>query len=143
MKKQFILVLMMLFVSAAIYAGTTLIESFTAESGGNNVTLRWKSSSEENTGRYEIERSSDQIVFQKIDSKDAVGNANQYSYIDEEAFYKKDNNGKIDLAAKNIYYYRLKIVYKDNSAIYSDIVNVTHKASSIKRTWGMIKEMFR
>jgi hypothetical protein len=39
--------------------------------------------------------------------------------------------------------YRLRIVRDDQSAGYSNTVTVTHSVSGIKRTWGMIKEMFR
>jgi hypothetical protein len=44
---------------------------------------------------------------------------------------------------KNFYSYRLKAVYTNGSSHYSDEVRVNHTINSIRRTWGMIKEMFK
>jgi hypothetical protein len=56
---------------------------------------------------------------------------------------KQDVTGNDDLMSQKTYSYRLKIIFSDNTYIYSDIALVKHKPSSIRRTWGMIKEMFR
>ena len=37
--------------------------------------------------------------------------------------------------------YRLKIIY-DNSISYSQSITVSRPTSGVRRTWGMIKEMF-
>jgi hypothetical protein len=42
-----------------------------------------------------------------------------------------------------MYSYRIKVIAFDNSVSYSNIVSVSHSVSGIRRTWGMIKEMFR
>jgi hypothetical protein len=70
----------------------------------------------------------------------AKGNATSYKYIDEDAYSRKNSDGTL---SQTIYSYRIKIISNDNSYIYSNTVNVTQEASIIRRTWGMIKEMFR
>jgi hypothetical protein len=55
-------------------------------------------------------------------------------------FAKGDGSNDVQ---NNQLQYRLKLVRPDKSFTYSNSVSVTHSVSSIKRTWGMIKEMFR
>ena len=71
----------------------------------------------------------------------AKGNNQSYTYRDDEAFGKRDgNDGSV---ARNYFTYRLKMIGADQNTSYSNTVGVTHNVSGIKRTWGMIKEMFR
>lgn len=117
-----------------------MLDSFNAKSDGKNITIEWKSADESSVSRYELERTNSANNFTYLTSQDAKGSNYSYRYVDEEAFMKDDNTGT---QSKNIYTYRLKIVKKDNSISYSDNVTVTHNISGIRRTWGMIKEMFR
>ena len=141
--KKTINILLFIFAFAAIaYASDSILKNFTAESGGDFVTLRWTTENESGIRQFEIERSSSDQVYKKIETKLASGKASSYSYIDEEAFMKQ-GSGNDELTSKNVYSYRLKLVYKDNNTTYSDEAYVMHKPSSFRRTWGMIKEMFR
>jgi len=56
-----------------------------------------------------------------------------YSYTDRTAYKTSDN----------VYVYRLRIVESGGTASFSQDVPVTHSVSSVKRTWGSIKAMFR
>ena len=40
-------------------------------------------------------------------------------------------------------YYRLRVVNNDNSFQYSEVLNVIPNISSISRSWGSIKALFR
>jgi hypothetical protein len=40
------------------------------------------------------------------------------------------------------YKYRLRMNLSDGELSYSETVNVTKPSSGVRRTWGMIKEMF-
>jgi hypothetical protein len=133
-------ILLIVIASASLIAGDILLESFYAKSDGKNITIEWKSADESNISRYELERTNSANNFTYLTSLEAKGSHNSYRYVDEEAFMKDDNTGT---QGKNIYTYRLKIVKSDNSHSYSNIVTVTHNVSGIRRTWGMIKEMFR
>ncbi|MCL5991990.1 MAG: hypothetical protein M1419_07805 [Bacteroidetes bacterium] len=135
-----IVILLLSLTTASLIAGDNLLDSFNAKSDGKNITIEWKSADESSVSRYELERTNSANNFTYLTSQDAKGSNYSYRYVDEEAFMKDDNTGT---QSKNIYTYRLKIVKKDNSISYSDNVTVTHNISGIRRTWGMIKEMFR
>ena len=61
--------------------------------------------------------------------------------IDVEAFIKNMKNAKaqekIDLK------YKIKVKYNNGTTKESQDVEVSYNVSSVKRTWGMIKELFR
>ncbi len=71
--------------------------------------LRWETSSEQNSATFDVERSADALMFEKIGSLAAAGNsatAKAYSFTDNQAL-----NG--------LNYYRLKQVDKDGGFSYS------------------------
>jgi hypothetical protein len=122
-------------------AGDTQLEYFRANSDGKVITIEWKASNESTVSDYEIERAAPGKFFEKIHTEKAINSQNaDYKYIDDEAYYKDTDNKTIN--SDDLYSYRIKIVYQDNSYTYSNTINVEHKVSSIRRTWGMIKQMF-
>ena len=142
MKKTFFTIVLIVSAIALAFASDSVIKSFTAESGGDSVTIKWNTESENNVKQFEIERATTDNVFKRIHIKNASGKPSNYSFLDEEAFMKQDGTDS-EIKLQNVYSYRIKILYKDNNTTYSDEAYVTHKPSSIRRTWGMIKEMFR
>jgi hypothetical protein len=121
--------------SMLLFAGVYL-EKFVAKSEGGNVTIEWKTREEGNVARFEIERKSgNNDSYMMIASVDASGNNSEYQYIDRSAYKSTDA----------LYIYRLKIIDRSSSVapVYSNVVSVTHKVSSVKSTWGSIKSMFR
>lgn len=135
-------IIIFLLASALLYAGNIALDSFTAKSDGSTITVEWKLNQESNVLNYEIERSSDNASFKKIYIQKAKNESFGYKYIDQDAFMKKDPNGN-NQTQGNVYSYRIRIVNNDNTSSYSDIAYVTHNVNSIKRTWGMLKEMFK
>lgn len=117
------------------------LQYFQAKSNGTSVSLEWKSATETDVVHYEIERAGDDNQFRYVATVTAKGSNQSYTYRDDEAFGKRDNTD--GTVARNYFTYRLRIVGSDQNASYSSSVGVTHNVSSIKRTWGMIKEMFR
>jgi hypothetical protein len=113
---------------------------FKAISTSNGVSITWKSKSEANYKSYEVERSIDAVSYKSIITKDASGSNNTYTFIDEEVF--KQTGGKNEIQQSK-YYYRLKVNFKDGSSDKSDEIYVIHQTSSIRKTWGMLKEMFK
>jgi hypothetical protein len=142
MKKTISILLFILAFAVIAFATDTILKNFTAESGGDFITVRWTTENEAGIKQFEIERSASDQIYKKIETRLALGKASSYSYIDEEAFMKQDG-GNTEIQSQNVYSYRLKVVYKDNNSSYSDEAYVMHKPSSFRRTWGMIKEMFR
>lgn len=77
----------------------------------NKVMLTWKTSREENSDHFEIERSSNGAAFQKIGTVNAGGSSvetKNYSFVDDQPL-----NGKS--------FYRLKMVDDNSSYKYSHI----------------------
>ena len=115
--------------------GGAFLEFFNGRSDGDNVVLEWKTRSESNLQRYEIQRKAGQsgefITLATISPK---GANSQYHYTGRAAY--KD--------AGNVYVYRLRIVETGSGpSSFSNEVTISHSVSSVKRTWGSIKAMFR
>jgi hypothetical protein len=140
MKTQILVVVFAIFAVTLAFAGNTILESFKASSDGKVIKLEWKSMDESGIARYELERAGSDMIFLQVKQLSAKGFSNYYSYNDEEAFLKGGNS---NTQSKHIFFYRIKIIKNDDSFVYSDNVSVTHNLSGIRRTWGMIKEMFR
>jgi hypothetical protein len=88
---------------------------------GNDVALSWKTETELNSDHFEIERSTDNINFSRIGSKQAAGNSVStinYAYTDPNM-------------AAPAYYYRLRMVDIDGQYVYSNIAFV-RKSGGIK-----------
>jgi hypothetical protein len=109
-----------------IYSGSTMVTlpltltGFTATANGASVDLVWKTSSESNSSRFIIEKSSDNQHFIEVATIDAAGSSTvtkAYSFTDDKpAYFERPT------------FYRLVLLDKDGSKKYSNVVNVTLKA---------------
>jgi hypothetical protein len=109
------------------------IGDFNAIASGQSVYLQWTSSSETEALEYRIQRSFDGIRFHDIHSIALQGSRHTYYYTDSDLFK----------SAQQTYYYRIAIVKRDSSFLYSVTQEVSLSFSGIRRTWGSIKAMFR
>lgn len=141
MKMKITAIILLAFTTLALFASDNVIEYLRAKSDGKSITVEWKTTSEQDINSFAIERAGSDQIFESIETKQAKGFASTYTYLDESAFKTSENGDKT--LSKNIYFYRIAINKKDGSKVYSTIANVTHNTSSIRRTWGMLKEMFR
>jgi len=116
------------------------LQYFQAKSNGNAIVVEWKSANESDVAQYEIERAGADKQYRYVATIQAKGSNQSYSYNDTEAFGKAESDKNI---TANYFTYRLKVVTRDKNASYSNTIGVAHNVSGIKRTWGMIKEMFR
>ncbi|MEM9848238.1 MAG: T9SS type A sorting domain-containing protein [Bacteroidota bacterium] len=99
--------------------------TFTAKQAASTVLLEWATASEMNFDRYELERSTDAISFQKIASVAGQINATaqqNYAYKDQPKL------------SSNRYYYRLKMIDQDGSFEYSPIRSVKFSHTNWKAT---------
>ncbi len=102
---------------------------------GDEVTIQWQSSNENGVESYEIERrGEDSPDFRRLSRVDAKGSGSIYSYVDDGAFYKSGSSKRFT--------YRLKAVGGATQQ-FSPTVSITHEVSSVRKSWGMIKELFR
>ena len=126
-------VIIILLTSGILYAVTD-IQYFTAKNESDAILLEWKTGSEDNLQRFEIERSaSEPNNFIHIGNVTAIGNNSYYYYRDNMAMNP----------IPPIYYYRLKLVDNSGNYVYSQTITVTHVISSVRDTWGSIKSIFR
>ncbi|MBN8574483.1 MAG: hypothetical protein J0M05_11270 [Candidatus Kapabacteria bacterium] len=136
--KKLLLILSVVCATVAVAAEASL-DYFTAKSDGRSITVQWRSAVENNIRSYEVERSNDGKTFRYLKAINATGSNSEYRFSDEEVFMKGDGESSLSSS----YSYRLRIIGKDNSVTYSNQTNVSHAVSGVRRTWGMIKEMFR
>ena len=132
MQRGILKLFLILIVVATVYGGAFL-DYFHGRSEGDDVRLEWKTGEEVNLDQFVIERKTPQSPFVELTSIEPEGDNSFYSYLDEAA-YKSENL---------VFIYRLKIVDIDGSTSFSSEVTVSHNVSSVKRTWGSIKAMFR
>ena len=127
-----ILILFLILSAGIILPGVFLLK-FTVSSLSGNVVLDWQCSSESNLKDYVIQRKTVNGNYSDIASIQSRSDMN-YEYVDQTA-YKTDDQ---------VYTYRIKILDNDGSLSYSQEIPVLHNTiSSVKRTWGSIKALFR
>lgn len=131
-KNTIFLVVAIVLLTSTLFAGA-LIEFLHASSDGENVILTWQTTQETSVKEFIVMRGTTRENMIEIESLSPIGSNSLYTYVDENA-YKTTNS---------FYVYKLKIVDNDNSVSYSGYVSVTHQVSSVKRTWGSIKALFR
>jgi len=105
------------FSSTAILQQTPLpvkLKYFNGTYQNNRTTLNWKIESQSNFSHFEIERSSDGVNYNNINTT-PFSNAGIYSYSDH------------DLSSSPVYYYRLKMVDRDGRFSYSEIISIQTK----------------
>ena len=122
------------FILSAIitYAGVDLLK-FSARSQNGNVVVAWQTVTESNLNHFVVERKTVNGSFMELGHVSPRSDKN-YEYVDQSAFKTSDQ----------LYIYRLKIVDNNGEVSYSQEVRVTHSnISSVKRTWGSIKALFR
>jgi hypothetical protein len=139
MKRLIILGLASLACVTMLFAGTIIL-NFDAHPGLNMVTLKWSTENEINLRGFEVQRSLDNSgessfkVVEFVNASPDQKPRKDYTYEDKSVFKQLDRT----------YYYRLKIVDKDNSPpSYSKVISATPTISSVRQTWGSIKAMFR
>ena len=94
------------------------LTSFNADVNENGITLKWETATESNNLGFDVERSTNNISFEKIGSvkgKGTTTEAQQYSF--------KDIN---ITTGKGKAYYRLKQIDFDGTSSYSDAIEVDY-----------------
>lgn len=135
MLRRLSLSFILIFLPLVALSGVIKEGTLSASSDGNNILIRWLSEVEIGVQRFELERqagtSGPFFLLVQVDPK---GNNSAYDYVDESAFR----------VTENIYRYRVKIVFSNgNPPEYVGPITVSHNPSSVGRTWGSIKAMFR
>jgi hypothetical protein len=96
--------------------------NFTGTNKDGTNLLQWSTASEQNSSRFEVERSENGSDFSTVGTVAAAGNSDKvinYQYEDRP------------LSNASIYYYRLKMVDKDGSTKYSNVVIIKNSTSAL------------
>ncbi|RZM04047.1 MAG: T9SS type A sorting domain-containing protein, partial [Pedobacter sp.] len=94
----------------------------TAAENNNAVTLKWSIISSRNLSVFEVERSTDNVNYQKIATQSATVRLDQM-----ENFAGNDNIAGIN---SDLIYYRIKVIAQDGQTKYSNVV-VIRKGKTI------------
>jgi hypothetical protein len=128
--------LCILIAASAAIAGGIKDGSLSAYSNGTNITVRWTSDSEIDVYGYRVERRAgpegSPFVALTTSNIPPRGDGSLYEFLDNAAYRVTDN----------IYVYRVTAVIPGNRSV-AYYVTVNHRVSSVRRTWGSIKAMFR
>jgi hypothetical protein len=138
--RKVIILSVMVFAVFSLMATDSVISSFRAFANGSNITIEWASNDETSIQSYTLQRNTNNSTFKTVKFFQANGKSSEYKYIDEEAFMK---GGETSTQTEKMYSYRIKITHLDGNTQYTDAISVINQTNSIRRTWGMIKEMFR
>lgn len=126
--------------SLSLVLGGTVVTEFRGEPGFNKVTLKWNSEAENSLKGFEVQRG---LTDQDQDlEKNKIGFLDAKGTLQGKAEYVYEDNTVFKTAGR-VYYYRLKIVDKDERFTYSQVIMVSPTISSARQTWGSIKAMFR
>lgn len=132
MKRGFAALAIIMVVAWAIaFAGGIRDGSLSAYSNGTNIIVRWVSDDETGVTGYTIERKAggSSMFVRLTDPLAPKGGGSVYEFVDNSAFRTTDN------------FYQYRITALGVNAVY--YVSVNHSVSSVRRTWGSIKAMFR
>jgi hypothetical protein len=141
--RLFVTAIISIFSFVSLFAVSLGLQNFTANAEGANISIRFVSQNETGISSFQLERAKENSQnFVLIKELTPKGNFQSYLYLDEGPFLKKSKFEE-SKNSEDIYVYRVKAVYQDGSIALSDNANITHKTSSVNKTWGMIKEMFR
>jgi len=117
-------------VSAGVIRGQPV-----ARSDGSSITVHWDSDDETGLVGYEIARESgwggQYMVL--LPMYKAKGSNQPYDFVDETAFR----------TTGTFYKYRITGIYSSGARSDPYEIGVSHYVSSVRRTWGSIKAMFR
>ena len=134
---QRILSLTLIALSLSIIAANAAVIKVTpsAYSNGTTILVRWLTEDESGVVGFEIARKAGAsgsfvVLTPKVQAK---GDNSSYEFTDETAFRATDS----------FYQYRITVLYSDGRQSDPFFVVVTHSVSSVRRTWGSIKAMFR
>lgn len=134
-----LLAAVLIFVLGAIALPAQIASDiFTAMSirgSGDAIILQWTTLREEGVTSFEVQRRGPESpVFVRIGTVELKGSGNRYTYVDNSAFNKATERKE--------YSYRIKGITRTGN-IYSQLMTINHEVSSVRKSWGMIKELFR
>lgn len=136
MKRTLGTVIALLAITTTIALAFEVFSYIRATPKGNDIVIQWQSEKEYDISMYEVERKSEEVTdFRRISRVMPKGSGSTYSIVDDGAFFKPESGKEFT--------YRVKAITMGGPEYYSNTATVNHDVSSVRRSWGMIKELFR
>jgi hypothetical protein len=145
MKKAIFMLALLAAVSGAAYGFTEVLTYLKGSASTDAINLDWQSGTETGVKSFSIERSDIKTSdFKEIGTLAATGNNSTYHYRDAGVNGASNGSGSNHSAVplSDLFKYRIRINY-ESAVSYSQTISVTRPSAGVRRTWGMIKEMFR
>jgi len=134
LRRQVLLFAVVVFGAAFALGDAISPTSISGSSDAQGVHLKWVSVDETGVARYEIWRSPGNAQhYDYLGKKMPAGSGTMYEFDDDTAFKTTDN----------FYSYEIRVVFSNGSTVSYFISVTTRNVSSVRRTWGSIKAMFR
>ena len=144
--KKALFIFLIASLTGAAFGFTEVLTYLKGRAETDAIALDWQSGTETGVKSYAIERSDIKTSdFKEIGSVSATGNNSTYHFRDvaiSGAPLQGSGNNHSNMPLSDLYKYRIRMNY-DNAVSYSQTISVTRPSAGVKRTWGMIKEMFR
>ena len=134
MQKIFLSLITVFILTTILFAGT-IFGPYGHSTDNNQVTITWTTISEADVARFVIVRSLDNNVFKEAGTVQAKGEASDYTFIDDNVYFKTTQT----------FFYRIRAL-KNNGEVLEETgqsILANPQISGIIRTWGAIKDMFR
>ncbi len=113
-------------------AQRVFLNYFTINSDGADIVLEWEVQDESPIVEYQLYRKiNDEPILTFVSKIDPDG-SNKYQFLDDNIFK----------STPRVISYQLEI-HLDDKSVQKEIVAISHNPTSIQRTWGSIKAMFR
>jgi hypothetical protein len=121
-----------------------MLSSLTAKPKGDGVTVEWRSEIEKGIMSYSVERSDvrNENDYQTAGTVSPKGDYQNYSFDDMHPNAIQAAGGATMKPQAEAFKYRIRVNLAGGEVSYSGTVTVTKPSSGVRRTWGMIKEMF-
>ena len=126
-----ILAFAFLVCATGLNAQALTLDYFNASPDGADVLVAWEMTNQEGVTNFKIFRKIEGEPSYKFLSHVAPEADGSYTYLDYTIY--KDT-------PKNINY---KLQVNQGAEVHTFIVTITHNPTSVQRTWGSIKAMFR
>ncbi|MDP5169753.1 MAG: hypothetical protein NWR72_05880 [Bacteroidia bacterium] len=114
------------------YAQTILLNYFNISPDGSDVVLEWDIQSETNVKEYRIFRRLNNEPLQAHLATISPNGLGKYQYLDDDMFKTESE----------VIHYELQVVMVNNE-VHQFQATLSHNPTSVQRTWGSIKSMFR
>ena len=123
----------LLLVASVAWAMEGALTYFQATSTGSAVKLDWELSNENGINSFELSRKTGtEPVFKKVTTI-APNGSRRYTYLDTEVTPDFSSNGAITY----------KLTLNTSGTDVSHYTTLSQSPSSVQRSWGSIKSMFR